>query len=69
MDAPFRGNGVCERSVLSARLLENFRNPGHRKRAPPREGVAEIFAFQKFHGDVGPAVIGLAGFVNDDNVA
>jgi hypothetical protein len=50
------------------RLLENFRNLGHRKRATAREGLAEGFAFQKFHGDVGRAVIGLAGFVNGDDV-
>ncbi len=37
-------------------------------RAPPREGLAERFAFQKLHGDVGRAVIGLAGFVNGDDV-
>ena len=52
----------------SRRLLENFRNLGHGKRTPPREGLAEGFAFQKLHGDVGRAVIGLAGFVNGDNV-
>ena len=50
------------------RLLENFRNLGQRKRAPPREGLAERFAFQKLHGDVGRAIIGLAGFVNGDDV-
>ena len=50
------------------RLLENFRNLGHGKRTPPREGLAERFAFQKLHGDVGRAVIGLAGFVNGDDV-
>ncbi len=50
------------------RLLENFRNLRHGKRTPPREGLAEGFAFQKLHGDVGGAVIGLAGFVNGDNV-
>ncbi len=50
------------------RLLENFRNLGHGKRAPPREGLAERFAFQKLHGDVGRAVIGLAGFVNGDDI-
>ena len=50
------------------RLLENFRNLGHGKRTPPREGLAEGFAFQKLHGDVGRAVIGLAGFVNGDDV-
>ena len=50
------------------RLLENFRNLRHGKRAPPLEGLAERFAFQKFHGDVGRAVIGLAGFVNGDDV-
>jgi hypothetical protein len=49
-------------------LLENFRNLGHRKRTPPREGLAEGFAFQKLHGDVGCAFIGLAGFVNGDDV-
>src|SRR5271166_1202523 len=43
------------------RLQENFRNLDHGKRAPPREGLTERFAFQKFHGDVGRAVIGLAG--------
>ena len=52
----------------SRRLLENFRNLGHGKRTPPREGLAEGFAFQKLHGDVGRAVIGLAGFVNGDDV-
>ena len=40
----------------------------HGKRTPPREGLAEGFAFQKLHGDVGRAVIGLAGFVNGDDV-
>ena len=50
------------------RLLENFRNLRHGKRTPPREGLAERFAFQKLHGDVGRAVIGLAGFVNGDDV-
>ena len=52
----------------SRRLLENFRNLRNRKRAPPREGLTEGFAFQKFHGDVGRAVIGLAGFVNGDDI-
>jgi hypothetical protein len=37
-------------------------------RPPAREGRAEGFAFQKFHGDVGRAVIGLAGFVNGDDI-
>ena len=37
-------------------------------RAPPLEGLTERFAFQKLHGDVGRAVIGLAGFVNGDDV-
>jgi hypothetical protein len=50
------------------RLLENFRNLRHAKRAPPCEDLAERFAFQKLHGDVGRAVIGLAGFVNGDDV-
>ncbi len=50
------------------RLLKNFRNFGHGKRAPPLEDLAERFAFQKFHGDVGRAVIGLGGFVNGDDV-
>ena len=37
--------------------------------APRRlEDLAEGFAFQKFHGDVGRAVIGLAGFVNGDDI-
>jgi hypothetical protein len=52
----------------SRRLLENFRNLRQGKRAPPREGLAERFAFQKLHGDVGRAVISLAGFVNGDDV-
>jgi hypothetical protein len=30
--------------------------------------LAEGFAFQKLHGDVGRAVIGLDGFVNGDDV-
>jgi len=50
------------------RLLENFRNLGHGKRAASREGLAERFAFEVLHGDVGRAIIGLAGFVNGDNV-
>ena len=50
------------------RLLENFRNFGHGKRTPPLEGLAERFAFQEFHGDVRRAVIGLAGFVNGDDI-
>ena len=50
------------------RLLENFCNFRHGKRAPPREGLAERFTFQELHGDVGRAVIGLAGFVNGDDV-
>jgi len=50
------------------RLLEDFRDLGHGKRAPPCEGLTERFAFQKFHGDVGRAIIGLAGFVNGDDV-
>ncbi len=52
----------------SRRLLENFRNLGHGKRTPPREGLAERFAFQKLHGDVRCAVIGLAGFANGDDI-
>jgi len=32
-------------------------------RTAPREGLAERFPFRKLHGDVGRAVIGLAGFV------
>ncbi len=50
------------------RLLENFRNLGDGERTPPREGLAEGFSFQKLHGDVGRAVVGLAGFVNGDDV-
>ena len=50
------------------RLLKDFRNLRHGKRTPPREGLTKGFAFQKFHGDVGGAVIGLAGFVNGDDV-
>ncbi len=50
------------------RLLKNFRNLRHGKRTPPREGPTKRFAFQKLHGDVGRAVIGLAGFVNGDDV-
>jgi hypothetical protein len=57
------------RGVQASRcLLENFRNLRHRKRTPPREGLTERFAFQKLHGDVGRAVIGLAGFVNGDDI-
>jgi hypothetical protein len=52
----------------SRRLLENFRNLGHGERPPPRQSLAEGFAFQEFHGDVGSAVIGLAGFVYGDDV-
>ena len=52
----------------SRRLLEDFRNLRHRQRAPPLEGLAERFAFEVLHGDVGCAVIGLAGFVNGDDV-
>ena len=52
----------------SRRLLENFRDLGDGQRTPPREGLPERFAFQKFHGDVGRAVIGLAGFVDGDDV-
>ena len=51
------------------RLLENFCNFRHGKRAPPREGLAERFTFQELHGDVGRAVIGLAGFVNGDDIS
>ena len=52
------------RGVQSSRgLLENFRYFGDRNCTPPRQGLAEGFAFQKFHGDVGRAVIGLAGFL------
>ena len=50
------------------RLLENFRNLRHGKRAPPLEDLAERFAFQEFHGDVGRAVIGLGRFVNGDDI-
>jgi hypothetical protein len=49
-------------------LLENFRSLRHGKRTAPREGLAERFAFQEFHGDVDGAVIGLAGLVNGDDV-
>jgi hypothetical protein len=49
-------------------LLENFRNLSNRKRTPPREGLTERSAFQKLHGNVGGAVIGLAGFVNGDDI-
>ena len=38
------------------------------KRTPTREGLTERFAFQKLHGDVGGAVIGVAGFVNGDDI-
>ncbi len=41
---------------------------GAAKRASLCGGLAERFAFQKFHGDVVRAVIGLAGFVNGDDV-
>jgi hypothetical protein len=37
-------------------------------RALPREGLAERFTFQELHGDAGRAIIGLAGFVNGDDV-
>jgi hypothetical protein len=50
------------------RLLKNFRNLRHGKRTPPREGLTEGFAFQILHGDVGHAIIGLAGFVNGDDI-
>jgi hypothetical protein len=49
-------------------LLENFRNLGHGQRAPPCEGLTEGFALQKFHGNVGRAVVGLAGFVDRNDV-
>jgi hypothetical protein len=49
-------------------LLEDFRNFGDGKRPPPLESLAERFAFQEFHGDVRRAVIGLAGFVNGDDI-
>ena len=53
---------------MTFRLLKNFRDLGHGKRTPPRDCLAEGFAFHKFHRDVGRAVIGLAGFVNGDDV-
>ncbi len=57
------------RGVQSTRrLLENFRNLRHGKRATPREGLTERFAFEILHGDIGRAVIGLAGFVNGDDI-
>ncbi len=52
----------------SRRLLENLRNFRHRKRPPLLEGLAEGFAFQEFHGDVGRAVIPLARFINGDDI-
>jgi hypothetical protein len=45
------------------RLLENFRNLEHGKCATSRECLAKGFPFQKFHGNVGRAVVGLAGFL------
>jgi len=50
------------------RLLENFRNLRHGKLTPAREGLAERFAFQEFHGDVRRAIIGLGRFVNGDDI-
>jgi hypothetical protein len=48
--------------------LKNSAALRHGKRTPPRQGLAEGFAFQKFHGDVGRAVIGLPRFVNGNHV-
>jgi hypothetical protein len=52
----------------AARLNENFRNLDQGKWTTPREGLAERFAFQEFHGDVRRAVIRLGRFVNGDDV-
>ena len=49
-------------------FLENFRNLEHRKSTAPLEGLTEEFALQIFHGSVGCAVIGPAGFVNGDHI-
>ena len=47
---------------------ELARSSAFYSRSPQQQGLAEGFAFQKFHGDVGRAVVGLAGFVNGDDV-
>jgi hypothetical protein len=52
----------------SRRLLGYFGNLGQGKGAPPRGGMTERFAFQKLHDNVGRTVIGLAGFVNGDDI-
>jgi hypothetical protein len=62
-------NAQFVRGVQSPRrLLENFRNFGDGERAPPLEDLVEGFAFQKFHGDVGRAIIRLDRFVNGDDI-
>ena len=67
--AEFKNNSALpkQRARLPARpSLPDF--PSDYRRASPPEDLAERFAFQKLHGDVGRAVIGLAGFVNGDDV-
>ncbi|MGO8788373.1 MAG: hypothetical protein ACLQVL_13460 [Terriglobia bacterium] len=59
---------LCAAFSPRRRLLENFGHFGDGKWAPPLEGLAERFAFQKLHGDVGRAVVGLARFVNGDDI-
>ena len=56
------------RAQAPRHLLKDFRNIRHAKRPPPPEGLAQRFAFQKFHGNVGRAIVRLGRFVNGDDV-
>ena len=49
-------------------LVEDFRDFIDRKCASLLEDLSKRFAFQKFHGDVGRAVVGLGRFVNGDDM-
>ena len=53
---------------LIRHLLGNLDHLGDRQGPTPLHQLAERFAFEVLHGDVGRAVIGLAGFVNGDDI-
>ena len=61
-------NAHLLRGVQSTRrLLENLRNLRNRKRASPVKRLAKRFALQKLQGNIGRAILGLAGFESGDD--
>ena len=49
-------------------LLQNLSDFGHGQRSPPLVPLAQRLAFEVFHGNIGRAVVALAGFVDSNDV-